>query len=163
MSPAEEWKRLQDPEKSGRLITLPSNIAQAVLQSSSSDELNARLSLITQSTAGSSDRDKPTTDEDQRTTAKAEGGEYTGGVEDEDRPVEKFVVRWDGDVSSTLPTPSEVARRLFTSGLISLNLSGSELGDDGVGNIAHSWTPWLRKLNVAREAGEIVVLKYRTR
>lgn len=162
MSPAEEWKRLQDPEKSGRVITLPSNIAHAVLQAASHDELNSRLSSIRQRTAGRCDGDETTTDEDPHTTVRENGDKSTGGVEDEDRPVERLLVSWNNGFFSTFPAPSEVARRLLTSGLISLNLSGNELVDDGLGNIALSWTPWLRELNVAREAGN-VGLKYGAR
>lgn len=95
--------------------------------------------------------------------AKAEGG----GVENAEgtaqdgnrRAVEKLIVTWDEEVPpARLPELSEAARQILTSGLISLNLSGCHLSDDDVGNIALSWTPWLREISLARKARAIVYM-----
>lgn len=83
-----------------------------------------------------------------------------GTAEDENRrAVEKLIVTWDEEVPPTrLPGLSEAAHQILTNGLTSLNLSGCHLIDDDVGNIALSWTPWLREINLARKAWAITYM-----
>lgn len=81
------------------------------------------------------------------TQGDAAGGESdaSNGHADENISVERLILR---GINLPLATTSVCARQLLATGLISLDVSGTQLGDAGLDKVA-AWTPWLRELYAA--------------
>lgn len=133
LSPPEEWKRLEDPNIFTRQVTLTGWEAQASLRPASRDASR----VATQRGRGGCDEAPPN-------HPPAAGAEDSNRCQQEDG-AEKLNICGEGS-SCALP-PSEIGRRTLTSRIVSLNVSGAQIGDC-LGRIA-SWAPWLRELTLA--------------
>lgn len=73
------------------------------------------------------------------------GNDISKGDAHEIVAVERLILRGN---NLPLATTSVCARQLLVTGLISLDVSGTQLGDASLDKVA-AWTPWLRELYVA--------------
>lgn len=132
MSSYEEWKHLEDSKFPKRELMFPGWRAQQVLQATSPEAFESATQCIKCDFVAKAGTDQADADAD-------------ANVLIDSVHVEKLGIHGEG-ASSAVP-PSATAQTLLTSLLISLDLTGTQLGDDALGSIA-SWAPWVRELRL---------------